>query len=395
MANKRNLREVETNIEEMNEQIRSHRKSVLRRIICVVGIMLVIFVAAELWLALRTFSSYNITSTTSRQDSDAVDFATFGSNIVRYSNDGAVCMNGRDELIWNQAYEMNSPCLYICEDYLTVYDKGGTDIYIMSKEKTVNHLEMKHPIVAVCVARQGTVAVLMKEDTVASVQLYDRSKTELASGEFYQENGGFPVDIALSYDGKIMALSMVDVSDGNLKSTITFYNFGSVGRSEINNNVGTFTYSDMLIPEIEYVSDDRMVAIGDNEILVFSGAEKPTVSAELMYDSTPKSVFYKGNYIGIVTENSGDLPINHVELYNLQAKKVMSINSDLEYRDVYLLQNNEVCLLNDTQCEIYTKHSIKKFAYDFERNIYRILSQGSGAEYIFVFEDETQEVKLR
>lgn len=40
----------------------------------------------------------------------------------------------------------------------------------------------------------------MKEDDVSYVRLYDKKGQELASGEFYQEKGSFPVDIALAPD---------------------------------------------------------------------------------------------------------------------------------------------------------------------------------------------------
>lgn len=39
----------------------------------------------------------------------------------------------------------------------------------------------------------------MKEDDVSYVRLYDKKGQELASGEFYQEKGSFPVDIALVF----------------------------------------------------------------------------------------------------------------------------------------------------------------------------------------------------
>ena len=79
----------------------------------------------------------------------------------------------------------------------------------------------------------------------------------LASGEFFGEQKNIPVDIALSYDAKKLAVDMIDVSGGKTDSVISFYNFGSVGQNEIDNNVGTYKYENQLIPEIAYVSDRR------------------------------------------------------------------------------------------------------------------------------------------
>ena len=119
----------------------------------------------------------------------------------------------------------------MCEQYLAVYDRGGTFIYIMSERGLVKKIETATPIERVCVARQGTVAVLMKEDDVSYVRLYDKKGQELASGEFYQEKGSFPVDIALAPDAQKLAVDMLDVTKGKTCSTVTFYNFGSVGQN--------------------------------------------------------------------------------------------------------------------------------------------------------------------
>ena len=107
----------------------------------------------------------------------------------------------------------------------------------MSERGLVKKIETATPIERVCVARQGTVAVLMKEDDVSYVRLYDKKGQELASGEFYQEKGSFPVDIALAPDAQKLAVDMLDVTKGKTCSAVTFYNFGSVGQNEIDNNV--------------------------------------------------------------------------------------------------------------------------------------------------------------
>ena len=104
------------------------------------------------------------------------------------------------------------------------------------------------------------------------LKLYDVNGKELASGEFFGEQKNIPVDIALSYDAKKMAVDMIDVSGGKTDSVISFYNFGSVGQNEIDNNVGTYKYENQLIPEIAYVSDSRMIAVSDQSIMVFDGS---------------------------------------------------------------------------------------------------------------------------
>ena len=175
------------NLEEIEEKVRRHRRRIIRRIVIVVLVIVTIIVSFQLWSALRSYSGYEVRNKTERQDSVAAKYVTFLGNLIEYNNDGIVYKDEDDELIWNQSFEMSAPMVSICEGYLAVYDRGGTMIYIMASDGLTKKIETSTPISTVCVANQGTVAVLMKEDNVSTVRIYDRKGKELTIGEFYEE----------------------------------------------------------------------------------------------------------------------------------------------------------------------------------------------------------------
>lgn len=394
-SNREGFRTVKTDFEELDEKIQSHRKRIFWRVVKIVAVVITVVALLELWLALRSYSSYEIRSSVERTDSEAAKFEEFLGNILKYSNDGAIYMDSRNELIWNQSFEMTTPLLDICGNYLVIYDKGGTEIYIMTKDGLEEKIETTFPIQTACIAGQGTVAVLMKEEDVSYVKLFDKRGKELASGNFYGNQGGFPIDIAFSHNAQKLAVDMIDVNDGNIKSTITFYNFGSVGQNEINNNVGTYSYSDMLIPEISYVSNDRMVAFGDHEIIVFDGEQKPTVKEEIFIEEEIDSIFYNKKYIGTIQNHHNEDGSRHIIVYDMKGTKVMENDTMMAYEWVEFLSNNEICIRNDHECELYTIHSIKKFSYMFDEELYKVIPQGLGADYIFILDGTTEEVRLQ
>lgn len=49
---------------------------------------------------------------------------------------------------------------------------------------------------------------------------------------------------------------MININEGSVKSTIAFYNYGTVGQNEIDHCVGVNNYDDMVIPEMEFTSND-------------------------------------------------------------------------------------------------------------------------------------------
>ena len=395
MASKNGFRTVSSNLEEIEEKIRKRRLRMVKRVAIVVAVFAVLLVLLALWMETRSYSEYDITNSVDRSGSSVAQFDTFCDYIIEYSNDGISCKDSENTLIWTQAFEMSTPTVEVCEGYLAVYDKGALDVYILSESGLECQIEMVKPIQTVCVASQGAIAVLMAEDGVSYVKLYDTSGNELANGQFYADEGAYPVDIALSRDATKLAVDMVDISEGSISSIITFYNFGSVGQNEIDNNVGTFTYEDLFVPEITYLSDNRMVAFGDGRILVFDGSQKPSLSHEIELEQEIRSIFYNDQYIGLVTENADTESLYHIEVIDFKGATVMENDTSVAYDAIEFLDNNEVCVRNEQECELFTIHSIKKFSYTFDNDLLYIASVDWYQNYVFVFEDTIEEVRLK
>ncbi|MEE1101772.1 MAG: DUF5711 family protein [Agathobacter sp.] len=393
MAKKSDFKTVNPDIEELDQKIQKHRRKIFMRVVRIVGAVLFVIIAVELWMALRTYSSYETRTITKQGDRSASSFMDFNGNVIQYSNDGIVCQSGNGELIWNQAFEMATPQVSFCENYLAVYDKSGTEIYIMTPSGQSTKLETSMPINTLCIAQQGTIAVLMKGDENYFVKLYDKTGKELANGEFYASQGKIPVDIALSYDAQKLAVAMIDITGGAVDSVVNFYNFGSVGQNEIDNNVGSFSYKDTLISEIQYVSKNKMIAICDAKAIIFEGTQKPEPSKEIEYGNEPISVFHSSKYVGISYANNDEG--YHIKVFDLNGNTVMENDTQIPYGKVELLNNNEICVLGQYECELYTIHSIKKFSYKFDEPIYKVIHQSGYNGYIFLREGAMEEVRLK
>lgn len=392
---KKGFKTLETDYEELDEQIRDHRKKLLKRALRIIAVIVVLVIGVELIYALRSFDSYEVRNSIDRSSSGATQYQKFGECLLEYSNDGISCISKNNDIIWNQSFEMTSPEVQICGDYLVVYDAAGTKLFILTESGLEKDLEMTSPIQTVCIANQGTVAVLMKENQESQVKLFDKKGNELANGKFYGDKGGFPIDIALSYDGTKLAVDMVDVTKGQVNTTISFYNFGSVGQSEIDNNVGTYTFKGLLVPKIDYVSNSRMIGMGTGKMLVFDGSQKPELSEEIDIEEEILSVFHNDKYVGIVYDNVEVENSWHIKVMDMRGKTVMENDTSIAYDNIEFLSNNEICVTNATQCEIFTTHSIKKFTYEFDKELNKVFANDNGQNYTFIFKDTIEEVKLK
>ncbi len=392
---KKGFKTLVTNYEELDEQIRDHREQLFKKGLKVFGFLVVVIIGIELILAIRSFDDYDVQSALERSSSGSAQYQMFEDCLLEYSSDGISCINKRDEIVWNQSFEMASPKVETRDEYLVVYDAGGTNLFILTQSGLEKALEMSSPIKTVRVANQGTVAVLMKEDQQYLVKLFDKKGNELANGKFYADKGSFPIDIALSYDGTKLAVDMVDVTQGKVNTTIAFYNFGSVGQSEIDNNVGTYTFEGILIPKIDYVSNSRMIGMGTGKMLVFDGSQKPELSHEVEIEEEVLSFFHNEKYIGIVYDNAEVENSWHIKVMDMRGNTVMENDTSIAYDSIEFLSNNEICVTNATRCEIFTTHSIRKFSYEFDKELLKVFATDGGRDYTFVFKDTIEEVKLK
>lgn len=395
-TNKKNFKMLSsTDNEELEEKIKMHRHKILRRILLAIFIIGIILTSIYIYFTVKTFHGVKIMSTTTRSDTVAEKYEEFQGNILKYSNDGAFYTDHKNQILWNQTYEMQNPILDICEGYLAIADKSGTDIYIMDKNGQQGVIKTSLPIIQVKIAAQGSVAVLMKDNQTSYLQLYDKKGKMLASGELHAQNSGFPISIELSNDAKKMAISMLNIGDGKLKTTIAFYNFGSVGQNEIDNIVSSYSYNDEIYPQMQFIGNNQMIAYGDKKIVLFEGTQKPKQVKTISINKEIKSIFYNSKYFGLVYNNDNTDNTRHMDIYSTKGAKVLAKDFDMDYENIEFLNNNEICVYNAGECQIYSIYGIKRFQGTFDVPLYQVLSGFTKWNYTFISEGKTQEVRLK
>ncbi len=392
---KQAYRVVTSDVNEMNEKIHRHRRRILILTVLVVVLVLGTLTGAYIYLQTRNYTDYEIVESVKREESSGTGFAVFNGNVIKYNKDGATCISVSNHMVWNQTYEMQSPMVDTCEGYAVVADKKGESIYIMDMQGPCGEIKTTMPIQRVQVANQGTVAVLMERDGTGYIHLYDKAGTFLAEGEFHTENSGYPLDIAISNDAKKMAVSLLDVNEGKVKTTIRFFNFDASGQEEIDNVVGEFSYADMVFPQLEFMTNDIMAAFGNGKTVIFEGTQTPQERNEVSTELEIRSIFYNQKYLGYVYENENSESPYKMQVFDLAGKEVFSKDFQVQYEEIGFLENGEICVRGESECAIYTLRGWEKFHGNFDKGIQKVLSAGGIRNYIFLREGETQKVRLK
>lgn len=364
------------------------------KVITIIGIVCALLLAIYLFCVYRTYNNYKVRKTIKIETGTNSQYQAFGEFVVKYSNDGISYINGT-ETIWNEAYEMKSPIVDVCGDYLAIADKNSNTIYIFNKKGKVGEVNTSYPIIKIEVAQQGVVAALLEEASANYIELYDKEGNLIVSHKSLLSENGFPLSFSISNDGEKMMTSYLSIKEGSTENQVIFYNFSNVGKDEVDRVVGTFNqYGETIVPAVYFVSNEDAIAIGDNVLTIYKMKEKPTIRKEIKFDKEIQKVFYNEKYVGLIFENSkGDTPCK-MEVYSLSGEKIMSKEIEMNLDHVKFAGKN-VLMYDDVTCELISLKGVVKFKHVFTKQLDAIVPMESTNTFLLMTKNMIEEISLR
>ena len=364
------------------------------KVITIIGIVCALLLAIYLFCVYRTYNNYKVRKTIKIETGSNSQYQAFGEFVVKYSNDGISYINGT-ETIWNEAYEMKSPIVDVCGDYLAIADKNSNTIYIFNKKGKVGEVNTSYPIIKIEVAQQGVVAALLEEASANYIELYDKEGNLIVSHKSLLSENGFPLSFSISNDGEKMMTSYLSIKEGSTENQVIFYNFSNVGKDEVDRVVGTFNqYGETIVPAVYFVSNEDAIAIGDNVLTIYKMKEKPTIRKEIKFDKEIQKVFYNEKYVGLIFENSkGDTPYK-MEVYSLSGEKIMSKEIEMNLDHVKFAGKN-VLMYDDVTCELISLKGVVKFKHVFTKQLDAIVPMESTNTFLLMTKNKIEEISLR
>jgi hypothetical protein len=364
----------------------------------VIVFLLLLAIGAFFVIKMTTcYEDYEVEKKWERKDSAESSYYSYNNNLLKVSADGIFHTAYDGTLIWNYTYDMTNPSIDISGDYIIVFDKKGTEVDIFSSKGFVKNLTTTTPIVDAKVASQGTVALMLEENTTSYIQMFDKNGDLLVSGELHHESSGFPVSMALSSDATRLLLSIINVDDGEISTKLVFYDFTSRGKEEQDNIAASHQYIGALIPKVDFVSKDKAIAFSDSRIIIFNNNYKATVAKDISVPSEMKSIFYNDTHFGYICETAteGGTVVDQLNVYNLFGFRCISKPIDSSYANIQILDNNEIYINNGKEATLYNLQGFKKFTYTFEDVVYNLLPGATSKRYYLIGENKTEEIYLK
>ena len=403
MSNVRDyLKEREKRVENNNaisykEKIKTHKLTVFYR--GALFVLLIAVIACFLvwqWQNKVFVESVNVSSAPVTIVQNA-KVKNLGNNILLYSKDGASCLDSNGSALWNQTFEMQNPIVSVCKDVAALGDYNGRTVYVVSSTGQLGTVKTNLPIRDICVSQSGVVAAVLDDSDVTRILLYNGNtdtETSIVDIKASMDKSGYPMSLSLSPNGKLLAISYFYVDEGDMKSTVAFFNFGEVGKNVSDNYVSGYDYAGAVVPYVQFMNNNAAFAVSDDRIIFFQGSEKPSNVASNLIKEEIQSIYYNENYVGLVFRNQTGESIYRLDVYDTGGNKVHSQFFDIEYTDI-IFNKDQIIIYNDMDCQICNIKGVDKFTGEFEKPVALLVPTAATYRYTVVTSSSIDVMELK
>lgn len=397
-TDKSNLR-VRLNEDEADDDIQEkiHRHRIRLILAMCVGLIVLSILAVVALAAFENikYSGYDIINSTNKVDTETAEYVDYNGGYIRYSNDGIAYYTQKNDIVWNQTYEMTNPQVKVCGKAVAVGDINGSIIYIFNETGMRGTVDTSLSIAQVEVSSQGLVAAVLEDVNANYINLYNTEDEKIYTVKTTIEKDGYPLDVSISDDATKLVASYVYISGNSIKTNVVFYNFSEVGQNETERVVGGFNqYDSTLVPDVEFVNETCAIAIGENVLSIYKIKEYPSLSKEIAIDGEINRVFVSNEYIGIVIKNAESGDVYKMIVYDVSGKQLFEKAFSTEYKEIKF-DGKSIIMYNDTLFTLLNIKGRTQLEQSFDLPVESILSLGTKGNYMLVSSKYIQEIKLK
>ena len=251
-------------------------------------------------------------------------YQPFCGGMIMYSRDGAEFTDGKGNSVWQRSFQMEDPAISTGGQCAVIYDRGGKQFFIFSESGVTGEAAAAMPVVKAAVSGKGVVYAVLSDADAAYIEAYRKDGTAIdLSVKSVVTGDGYPFDIAVSPDGSQLITSYVSVSDGEVKESVVFRNFGDVGQNADSRRVvGGFIkeFEGHIVTRVTFPDDTHAHAFYDGGIVFFSTKvlNSPEIVEHIRPEGTILSIAEGGDHTAIIVEEASGT--RTLQIYDITGK---------------------------------------------------------------------------
>lgn len=349
----------------------------------------------------KQYSDYEIKWEKDLAENSASSYVPFGSNVLKYSQDGASYIDSTGNVVWSEAYEMRSPIVAARGSYAAIAESEGRRIYIFDETGCQGKVETTLSITAVTIAETGMAAVLLEDGDVSYIDFFDKTGARLdIEKKMWMGGEGYPISMQLSPAGTQLILSCIYMDAGSMQNYIAFLNFSEAGENLTDRTSGMFELGSTVCPQVVFLQNTKACAFLDNGIIFYSMEEMsvnnpllPEQGATYAFEEEIRSVFYSEDYVGVITESAESGGLYQLYVFTAAGELQAKISIDYEYISAQFTAAG-ICLYDQAECHLYTESGQLKYEGELGGTIH-VLTGKSRSRLLRIGDQKIAEVALK
>ena len=377
------------------QQIQRHRGRVQAYRIFAVVIAVIAILLAALYFSTRHYTRAESSKIRDFVAEEGAVCVNFDGHVLQYGPDGAACADTNGHVNWKISYEMDQPIISMSGDVAAIADYGGTTIYVMNAKKQLYTVSTSLPIHKVSASESGEVAAVLDDRSKSWIRRYSKEGKEIAYFIRSMQENGYPMDVAVSPDGKAICVSSLLMKDSEVISNLSFYNFGKAGKDYDQHLVGNFEYTNEVFPYVKYMGNNTCAAASDSRLVVFDTSKvEPQNSFNNMLTEDMQGIFQSGGRIALLFTDLTRENLYRLDIYGKNGKKAGSIGFTMVFDDIQI-KGDRIYINNEQSMQIFTLGGREIFNGGFDRTVKVLIPSITLGGLTAVTENEIDSIKLR
>lgn len=370
-----------------------HKRNIVKKTVITVVAIAAAVTAVGFYIEKRSYHNYKVVQSSEQEDVVSTSYIEMDGDILRYSPDGVSLVSDKMSTLWSETYQMQNPVADVNGTRAVIADKDGTTLEIYDKSGKTGSVTTSYSIIKARVSKSGLVAAILDGGDDTWIDFYSTDGSLIAENQTKIDDPGYPLDIAVSEDGVVMMVTYQFVDGSDTTSYVAFYNFGDVGQNEDDRIVSGYKYEGVVVPQIQYLSNNRSIALKDNGFTIYQGSQIPKEVKTIETDKEIVSTFYDDDMVGLVFKNDRKDKQYIMEVYNTADGKLkFKEDFNIPYTTIKLSGGN-ILMYNSSQMCVMNSRGVQKYLGSVDGTIKDFFKIGMN-RYLLVLDSGVDVIKL-
>ena len=370
-----------------------HKRNIVKKTVITVVAIAAAVTAVGFYIEKRSYHNYKVVQSSEQEDVVSTSYIEMDGDILRYSPDGVSLVSDKMSTLWSETYQMQNPVADANGTRAVIADKDGTTLEIYDKSGKTGSVTTSYSIIKARVSKSGLVAAILDGGDDTWIDFYSADGSLIAENQTKIDDPGYPLDIAVSEDGVVMMVTYQFVDGSDTTSYVAFYNFGDVGQNEDDRIVSGYKYEGVVVPQIQYLSNNRSIALKDNGFTIYQGSQIPKEVKTIETDKEIVSTFYDDDMVGLVFKNDSKDKQYIMEVYNTADGKLkFKEDFNIPYTTIKLSGGN-ILMYNSSQMCVMNSRGVQKYLGSVDGTIKDFFKIGMN-RYLLVLDSGVDVIKL-